>query len=133
MKRVAALVLVAIAVASIASLMSGAAYLGNVLPGGLPVGNALAALGLVSVAGIPALLAVPGSSFRLASLVVLGAAAAWLPASIALAGNLALNFTGWRGTVWFVSSLAIHLGALCTLAWWPVDRLLAVRRRAKVG
>lgn len=133
MKRVTAVVLLAIAVASIASLLSGAAWLGTVLPGGLPAGNAVAALGLVSVAGIPALLAVPGSSFRLTSRVVLGVAAGWLPASIALAGNLALNFTGWRGSAWLASSLVIHLAALCTLAWWPIDRLFAMRRRAKVG
>jgi hypothetical protein len=133
MKDLTALALLAIAVVSVASLVSGAGYLEVVLPGGLPAGNAVAALGLVSAAGVPVLLSAPRSALRAAALITLGAAAAWLPASIALAGNLALNFTGWRGSTWLGFSLVIHLTVLCTLAWALVGRLLIMRRRASAA
>jgi hypothetical protein len=54
---------------------------------------------------------------------------AWLPISIALAGNLALNFTSWRGSAWLGFSLVVHFAVLGTLAWALVGRLLAMRRR----
>ncbi len=133
MKALPALALLAIALASVASLVSGAGYLESVLPGGLPVGNAVAALGLASAAGVPVLLSNPGSALRVAALTVLGAAVAWLPASIALAGNLALNFTGWRGSIWLAFSLVIHLAVVCTLGWALIGRLLTLRRRASAA
>jgi hypothetical protein len=133
MKVLTACVLLVIAVVSVASLMSGAGYLGVVLPGGLPAGNAIAALGLVSPAAIAVLLSTPGSVVRAAALGTFCAAVAWLPVSIALAGNLALNFTGWRGSVWLGLSLVIHLAVLCTLAWSLVDRLIAMRRRTRAA
>ena len=113
-----------------ASLASGACYLDTVLPGGLPAGNAVAALGLVSLAGVPVLLSTRGSVLRRVASATLGGAVAWLPASIALAGNLALNFTGWRGSVWVGLSLVIHAAALCTLVWALLGRLLVVLGRA---
>jgi hypothetical protein len=109
--------------------VSGAGYLEAVLPGGLPVGNAVAALGLVAAAGVPVLLSQPGSTLRVAALLTLCAAVAWLPISIALAGNLALNFTSWRGSAWLGFSLVVHFAVLGTLAWALVGRLLAMRRR----
>jgi hypothetical protein len=133
MKALLALTLLAITVVSVASLVSGAGYLETVLPGGLPAGNAIAALGLVSGAGVPVLLSVTTSVLRTVAVVVLGTAAAWLPVSIALAGNLALNFDGWRGSTWLAFSLVVHLAVLCTLAWMLVDRLLSVRRRASAA
>lgn len=133
MKILTALALLAIAVISVASLVSGAGYLDMLLPGGLPLGNAVAALGLASAAGAPVLLSTPGSTLRTASLVVFGAAVAWLPVSIALAGNLALNFSGWRGSAWLAFSLVIHAAVLCALAWALIDRLLAMRRRASAA
>lgn len=129
MKVLAAITLLAIAVVSVASLVSGADYLEFVLPGGLPVGNAVSALGLVCAAVVPVLLSAHGSVLRTAAVVTLGAAIVWLPASTALAGNLELNFTGWRGSVWLGLSLVIHLAVLCTLAWAFIGRLLAGRRR----
>lgn len=131
MKGLTALALLAIAVVSVASLVSGADSLESVLPGGLPAGNAIAALGLIAGAGVPVLLSAPGSVLRKAALVTLGTAVMWLPVSIGLAGNLALNFTGWRGSAWLGFSLVIHLIVLCTLAWVLVDRLLAMRRRTR--
>lgn len=102
MKGLLALALLAVAGASMASLVPGAGYLGVALPGGLPLGNAIAALGLVCLAR----------------------------ASVALAGNLLLNFAGWRGSVWLGFSLVIHVAALCTLAWALTSRWLAMLRRA---
>lgn len=133
MKVLTALTLLTITVVSVASLVSGAGYLEIVLRGGLPAGNAIAALGLVSAAGVPVLLSTPGSALRATALGSLDTAAAWLPVSIALAGNLALNFTGWRGSMWLGFSLVIDLFVLCTLAWALVDRLLAMRRRASAA
>jgi hypothetical protein len=133
MKGLLALAFFAVAVAAIASLVSGASYLDFVLPGGLPAGNAVAALGLVALAGIPACLSARGSLLRRTSLVTLVGAAAWLPVSIALAGNPALNFTGWRGSVWLGFSVIIHVAALCVLAWALLARLLAMRRRSRAG
>lgn len=129
MKVLTAYMLLVITVSSVASLVSGAGYLRVVLPGGLPAGNAIAALGLASPAAIAILLSATGSVLRTAALGIFCIAVAWLPASIALAGNLALNFTGWHGSVWLVFSLAIHLAVLCILAWSLVDRLVTKRRR----
>jgi len=133
MKELTALALLAIAVVSVAALVSGAGYLDVVLPGGLPAGNAVAAIGLVSAAAVPVPLSAPGSVLRVAALATLGASMAWLPASIALAGNLALNFTGWRGSIWLGFSLITHLAVLCTLAWALVCRCLAIRRGASAA
>jgi hypothetical protein len=132
MPGVIASVLLAIAVAAACSLVSGAAYLEFVLPGGLPVGNAIAALTLICVAAVPALFSVRGSALRRAALVTLAAAVAWLPVSIGLAGNLRLNFAGWRGPVWLGVSLVVLVAALCTLACALVGRLLALRKRARL-
>lgn len=133
MKGLAALALLAVAAASVALLASGSARLGDVLPGGLPLGNAVAALGLVCAAAVPVLLGAPGSALRRAGLAVLVAAAAWLPVSVALAGNLALNFGGWRGSAWLGFSLVVHLAVLCVLAWALIVRLVAMWKPAGAG
>ena len=102
---------------AVLSLMSGASYLETSLPGGLPFGNALAALCLCAIAGASVTLSARGTALRSMSLVSLTAAAAWLPASIALAGNLALNFGGGRGLAWSVLSLGIGSLVLLSLVW----------------
>jgi len=130
MNGLAVLSLLALAVISLASLVSGASYLEFALPGGLPAGNALAAIVLVSAAAVPVLLSSPGSALRTAALATLAAAAAWLPLSIALAGNLALNFTSGRGSIWLGFTLAVIVALLCMLAWALVSRFAAMRRRA---
>src|SRR4030095_6233860 len=129
MKGLTVLSLVGLAVLSLASLMSGASYLEFALPGGLPAGNALAAIALVSAAALPVLLSSAGSVLRGAALAALAAAAAWLPLSIALAGNLALNFASGPGSIWLGFTFAVILFVLCTLAWALVRRLVALRRR----
>jgi hypothetical protein len=133
MKVVTVSMLLVITVVSVTSLVSGAGYLEIVLPGGLPAGNAIASLGLVAPAAVAVLLGAPGSPLRAAALGTFCAAVAWLPVSIALAGNLALNFTGWRGSVWLGVSLVIHVAVLCTLAWSLVARALAMGRRASAA
>lgn len=133
MKGLAVLSLLAIAVASVASLVSGASYLEFILPGGLPAGNALAAIGLASAAAAPVLLSPAGSALRAVSLIVLAAATAWLPLSVALAGNLALNFAKGRGSLWLGFSLAVSVAVLCILAWALVSRWLAMRRRVNAA
>ena len=133
MKGLTALSLLAITAASLASLVSGASYLELPLPGGLPAGNALAAIGLVSAAAVPVLFSSAGSALRAAALGTLAAAAAWLPLSIALAGNLALNFAGGRGSLWLGFSLAVVVAVLCVSAWAIVARLAAARRRDRAS
>jgi ABC-type uncharacterized transport system permease subunit len=55
------------------------------------------------------------------------AAIAWLPISVALAGNLALNFKGPHGIAWLGLSLATVLAVLGSLAWAVVRLLLKSR------
>ena len=55
-------ILLVITVVSVASLVSGAGYLEVALPGWLPAGNAIAALGLVSAAAAAVLLSTAGFS-----------------------------------------------------------------------
>jgi hypothetical protein len=126
-------VLLAVAAFAVVSLAIGAAYLETMLPGGLPLGNALTALGLCAAAGAAVGLSTRGTVLHVASLVSLLAAAVWLPASVALAGNLALNFGGGRGLAWVVLSLAVFVGVLSTLLWALVASVLATRRRASAA
>ena len=110
--------LLVIAAFAVLSLVSGASYLETMLPGGLPLGNALTAIGLCAAAGSAVGLSARGTALRLVSVASLIGAAAWLPASIALAGNLTLNFFhGGRGDVWLVFSADIAAGVLCALGW----------------
>lgn len=122
--------LLAISVFAIGSLVSGAPYLEVPLPGGLPVGNVLAAAGLISGAAAALGLSRPASWLRHISLASLIVASAWLPVSIGLAGNLVLNFDPSRGTAWIWLTLATALSVLCSLVLALVSRLLARRFRA---
>lgn len=131
MKRLAIASLAATAVVSMAMLMSGTSYLEYPLPGGLPVGNALSAIGLASIAAIPVALSTPDSTLRTVALVTLAASATWLPLSIALAGNLSLNFSGVRGSIWLGFNLAITIAVMGTLTWSLVSFLVARRRRTR--
>lgn len=70
-----------------------------------------------------------GTALRRASLGMLIAAAAWLPISVLLAGNLALNFAGDRGGIWLMLTLAVIAGVVCTFAWAAVAAAVAVWRR----
>ncbi len=129
MKPLTILLLLAATAAAVASLVTGASYLGFVVSGGLPVGNVIAAIALIAPAVLAVVVSAPGSALKTAALVMLCAALAWLPVSILLAGNLALNFSGWRGSAWMGFSLVTGLGVLCVLAWATVHRLAATRPR----
>jgi hypothetical protein len=122
--------LLTVAAFSLLSLTLGAPYLEALLPGGLPLGNVLAAASLCSVAGAAAGLSVRGTAMRTVALAFLAAAVAWLPVSIMLAGNLSLNFSGGRGTAWWAFSLIVAIGVLITLFSALVISLLARFRRS---
>lgn len=130
MKSIAALALLVVACASVGLLVCGGDVLEVSLFGGLPVGNAVAALAVTSVAGIPMLLSARGTVLRRVAFASFCGALAWLPVSIALAGNTALNFSGWRGSAWLIFSLVIHLVVVCVLLWACVARMLAMVKRS---
>lgn len=132
MNRVAAAVLLLVAAACALPMATGASQLESPLPGGLPLGNLLTALVLCATAGAAVALAPPNTPLRTVAKLSLLAAVAWLPLSIALAGNLALNFTGWRGTAWLVLSLAIVVVVLAALAWALLANLVATIREIRV-
>ena len=117
MPTIVVALLLAVAAFAVLSLVSGAAYLETMLPGGLPVGNALTAIGLCAAAGSAVGLSARRTTLRLVSVASLIGAAAWLPVSIALAGNLTLNFHGGRGSVWLALSAIIAAAVLCALGW----------------
>ncbi len=129
MKAMIVAMLLAVAAFAVLCLVSGSAWLEVMLPGGLPLGNVLSALGPCAIAGAGLALSAPRTVLRAVSVAVLVAAVAWLPVSVALAGNLALNFDGWRGTVWFVYSAVVVVAALCVLGWALVASLFARRKR----
>jgi hypothetical protein len=103
--------------AGMGALLTGQPWLTRALPGGLPLGNALAAAVLLAPALIAGLLAPPRARLHRASVAALLLAALWLPLSIALAGNLALDFAAGRGTAWLVLTLACAGSGLLVLAW----------------
>lgn len=118
-----------VAIFSVWSLGSGADYLEWRLPGGLPLGNVLAAAGLVGLAGVAVELSRKRSVLRPASWVSLALAVAWLPVSIALAGNLELTFSGGRGTLWIGLTLGIAVVVLGCAAGVVVSRIRGRPRR----
>jgi hypothetical protein len=127
---IVAALLLAVAAICIVLLASGASYLELPLPGGLPIGNALSAIGPCAAAGTAVVLSPRGTARRFVSIASLLGAAAWLPVSIALAGNLALNFPSGRGDVWLAFSAVVAALVLLALGWALVAALLARRRHA---
>jgi hypothetical protein len=112
MQKLIAFLLFVIGAISIGILISGSSYSERILPGGLPMGNALAAIGLCSLVGSAFNLSPAGSVRRQICQAVLIVTILWLPISIALAGNLELNFSGSRGTAWLIISWATAIAAL---------------------
>ncbi|HET6395351.1 MAG TPA: hypothetical protein VFF91_00750 [Pseudoxanthomonas sp.] len=133
MRKSLALFPLAVGGAALGSLLAGAAYCEWALPGGLPLGNVLAALALCAPAAAAVVLSPAGSWRRRASRAVLWAAALWLPLSVALAGNLALNFAGARGTAWLWLSLCTFVAALAALAWSLLGLLRHAGRGARMA
>lgn len=126
MPRLAALILASLAALALGLLVSGSGLPDHLLPGGLPLGNLLAAMALCSIAGAAFLLSPRGSGRGRFAAMALLASLLWLPVSVLLAGNLALNFSGARGTAWLVGSVAVVVATLAALAWAMVG--CAVRR-----
>lgn len=100
--------LLGIGLLALGSLVVGAPYLETTLPGGLPLGNLLAAVGLCAIAASGAAIARRGVMRRIA-FVALIATMAWLPVSIAMAGNLTLVFSGARGDTWIALSAGVAI------------------------
>ena len=113
-----------ITVASVTALLLGGAILEVPLPGGLPIGNLVTACTLCAPAGAAVALSPAKTLVRYFSLASLLAACAWLPVSIALAGNLALNFQGARGEMWFAFTSVTFVAVYCSLAWAVIVRLV---------
>lgn len=115
--------LLALAAFALGSLVVGAPYLETALPGGLPLGNALAALALCAIAACGASIARRGLVRKL-SLLALLVAMAWLPVSIAMAGNLTLVFSGARGDAWIAWSAGVAIATVASLALAVVQRIV---------
>lgn len=123
MRKTKVIILSGVAIFSAWSLGSGADYLEWRLPGGLPLGNVLAAAGLAGLAALAVEISRQRSVLRTASWVSLGLAFSWLPISIALAGNLELAFSGGKGTLWIGLTLGIAAVVLGCAAGAVVSRV----------
>jgi hypothetical protein len=115
MTRLGTTWLVATAWFAFGSLIAGAGYLEWSLPGGLPVGNALTALGLSASALAAFAVSRPNTVLRWFSVVSLILSVGWLPVSIGLAGNLLLNFGNSNGPIWMKLSLVTFACALISV------------------
>jgi len=130
MPKIIVALLLFIAAFALVSLFSGAPYLETMLPAGLPLGNALTAIGLCAAAGSAVGLSTRRTALRFVSVASLIGAVSWLPASIALAGNLTLNFHGAYGGAWLALSVAVLAAVVCALGWALGASLLSKYRRA---
>lgn len=117
MARFIVVVLLTIVLFTCASLVAGAGYLLWLLPGGLPFGNGLTAIGLSSAAVVAILLSKPKTVLRWTAIVSIVLSVLWLPISIGLAGNLSLNFDGTNGLVWRRYTLATVAFVLMSMLW----------------
>lgn len=115
MKAVTA-VLIATTVGAVGALVSGAEFLEVLLPGGLPIGNAVAAVAMCAAPASAFALSQPHTRLRRVAAATVVAAGAWLPVSVILAGNLTLNFSGVAGTVWLALTVVTSSAALGTFA-----------------
>ena len=107
--------LLLLAALSIYAILSGADYLNVILPGGLPLGNVLAAVVFLGISGAAYLLAKQRKVLGRIAAIVLAASILWLPVSVALARNASLNFAGWNGTLWFLFTIGLLFAAIGTL------------------
>jgi len=124
MRKLAIAALILLPFGWVALLGAGFEWVEGTVPGGLPAGNLLAAATLAAWPAAAVLLARPGSVARRFAAGALALALAWLPASLALAGNLGLNFQGARGTLWMaLTVLTLALGT-AALAGSTLHRLL---------
>ncbi len=119
-----------LALGGIVLLATGWSGLESRLPGGLPVGNAVAAAAMILAAGAAHRISMPGSRVRGFAAVALGAALLWLPLSVAVAGNLDLNFGESTGPAWFAFTAFVFAAAFGSLIAAAVALGIARARRA---
>ena len=117
MTKTLIIALLTAALFALLSLVFGAPFLNAELFGHLPIGNALTAIGLCAAAAAAIGLSARRTLLRRLCIAAFLAAAAWLPVSIALAGNLELNFSGSRGDIWMLISLGTLALVTITLLW----------------
>lgn len=117
-------------VVSVGLVMSGVPALEFLLPGGLPLGNLVAAVALACLGAAAWVLAPARGLFRHLAKLTLVASASWLPVSILLAGNLRLNFANGRGDTWLTFTAAVLCASLLMLMLAAVLRLLSLRSRS---
>lgn len=119
--------LLSVAAGCLFPLLSASPFLVVLLPGGLPLGTLLAAgfFAALGVAGVP--LAPPGGHARRLAWICAALACAWLPVSMLLAGNAALNFASPWGDLWLWFSGCLVLLALASMAVGVGARFLAYR------
>ena len=120
--------LLLLAAFSIYAILSGADYLSAMLPGGLPLGNVLAAAVFLGLSGAAYLLAKQRKVLGRIAAIVLAASTLWLPVSIALARNASLNFAGWNGTLWFLFTIGLFFAAIGTLMVAVAVNLYSLRK-----
>lgn len=117
----AAFAMIALAFLAVVLLVAGWGGLEERLPGGLPIGNLLSALSMILAAGAAVVLSLRGTWVRRYAIAALLLAAAWLPFSIALAGNADLNFNEGTATAWFALTaitLILSFSALPIAIGW---------------
>lgn len=121
-----------ISAAIFTGLASGMAFIEMTLPGGLPVGNALVAIGLSSFAFSAVLLSTNGAIQYKFSRVTFIITLFWLPISIALAQNLLLNFGSKNGEIWLIFTLTILALTFASWLWafvvWLIRRRFNIKR-----
>jgi hypothetical protein len=122
--------LAVLSIVALGALVLGSERLEARLPGGLPLGNAVAAASVIFAAAAATLMSRAGTVLRVLALAALVLALIWLPASIVLAGNLDLNFGRSSGGIWLAGSAVIFLASYGALLLALASSL---RRRNRPG
>lgn len=123
MRRSLSMLLLLAAFAVLAAFLLGADAIDREFAYGIDAGVLAAAVSLVGIASAALLWSEPNARPRLLPRLSLLAAAAWLPASILLAGGTRLHYSGWRSGAWLALTAAIL--AMIVAGWISV-----LRRRA---
>ncbi|MEM7612923.1 MAG: hypothetical protein AAF270_14660 [Pseudomonadota bacterium] len=129
MPKYSPLILLGLAGFAIYALVVSAPLLLWQLPGGLPFGNLLTAAGLCALPAAALALSRAGSWHHWLAIGALIISALWLPVSIALAGNLSLNFSNSNGVFWLRLTVITVLVGTVSLACSIVARAMQKARR----
>lgn len=123
MRKLIVSLLVLLPAAAVVVFGAGLPWVEGSAVGTLPNGNLLAAIALLAWPAAACLIAPADSGARRFALVALALALAWLPVSAMLAGNLALNFSGQRGSLWLGFTAFVMLLGLAALLASMLQRL----------